>query len=210
MQIGIIGAGSVGGALGTGWARKGHKIRFGVRHPDSAEIKELLKTIGPSAAAGNVPEAATFGEVVVFATPWPATREAIQSAGDLGGKIVFDCTNPLKPQLAGLEVGTTSSGGEMVAGWAAGARVVKIFNTTGSNNMADSNYKLGPATMFYCGDDPGAKTVAAQLAADLGFEPVDAGPLAQARVLEPLAMLWIWLAVFGGMGREFAFRLIRR
>src|SRR5437762_9682660 len=164
MQIGIIGAGSVGAALGTGWARKGHKIRFGVRHPDNPQIGALLKKIGPSAAAGTVAEAAAFGETVVLATPWPGTHDAIQSAGDLSEKILFDCTNPLKPQLAGLELGTTTSGGEMVARWAAGARVVKIFNTTGFGNMANSNYTLGPVTMFYCGDDAGAKIVAAQLA----------------------------------------------
>src|SRR5581483_7286285 len=202
MQIGIIGAGSVGGTLGTGWARKGHKIRFGVRHLDSPEVAELLKKIGPAAAAGSVAEAATFGEAVVLATPWPAAQAAIRSAGDLSEKVLLDCTNPLKPQLAGLEVGTTTSGGEMVAGWASGARVVKIFNTTGFNNMENPNYALGPVTMFYCGDDAGAKVVAAQLAADLGFEAIDAGPLTQARLLEPLAMLWIWLAVFGGMGRD--------
>lgn len=210
MQIGIIGAGSVGGALATGWARKEHHIRFGVRHPDSPELATLLKKIGPAAAAGSVAEAASFGEVVVLATPWPGTQDAIRSAGDLSEKVLLDCTNPLKPQLGGLEVGTTSSGGEMVAGWAKGARVVKIFNTTGFGNMADSNYRLGPITMFYCGDDPGAKVAAAQLAADIGFEPVDAGPLTQARLLEPMAMLWISLAVFGGMGTDFAFRLIRR
>jgi predicted dinucleotide-binding enzyme len=210
MQIGIIGAGSVGGALAAGWTRKGHHVRFGVRHPDSPELAALLKKIGPAAAAGSVADAASFGEAVVLATPWPGTQEAIRSAGDLSEKVVLDCTNPLKPQLAGLEVGTTSSGGEMVAGWAKGARVVKIFNTTGFGNMANSNYRLGPITMFYCGDDPGAKLVAAQLAADIGFEPVDAGPLTQARLLEPMAMLWISLAVFGGFGPDFAFRLIRR
>src|SRR5690242_16377365 len=114
MQIGIIGAGSVGGTLGTAWARKGHKVRFGVRHPDSVETVALLKKIGPAAAAGDVAEAAGFGEVVVLATPWPATYEAIQSAGDLHEKVLLDCTNPLKPQLAGLEIGTTTSAGEMV------------------------------------------------------------------------------------------------
>ena len=210
MQIGIIGAGSVGGALGMRWARKGHKVRFGVRHPNSPEMAALLKKIGPAAAAGDAAEAAAFGEVVALATPWPATFDAIQSAGDLREKVLLDCTNPIKPQLAGLEIGTTVSGGEMVAEWAVGARVVKICNTTGSGNMLNSNYTLGPVTMFYCGDDPGAKVVAAQLASELGFEPIDAGPLTQARTLEPLAMLWIWLAVFGGMGPDFAFRLIRR
>ena len=105
MQIGIIGAGSVGGTLGAAWARKGHKVRFGVRHPDSPEMTALLKKIGPAAAAGTVAEAAHFGEAVVLATPWPGTFEAIQSAGDLSEKVLLDCTNPLKPQLAGLEVG---------------------------------------------------------------------------------------------------------
>ena len=210
MKIGILGGGNVGGTLGTGWARKGHKIRFGTRRPDSPEMRELLRQIGTAAAAGSVPEAATFGEAIVLATPWPATEDALKSAGDLTGKVLLDCTNPVKPDLAGLAVGTTTSGGEMVAGWAPGARVVKIFNTTGFKNMANPEYPLGPATMFYCGDDSGAKVVAAQLASDLGFEPVDAGPLTNARLLEPLAMLWIWMAVFGGMGREFAFKLIRR
>jgi 8-hydroxy-5-deazaflavin:NADPH oxidoreductase len=208
MQIGIIGAGNVGGTLGAGWARRGHKIRFGVRNPNDPELTELLKKIGPAAGAASVSDAAAFGEVVVFATPWPAAYEAVRAAGDLEGKVLLDCTNPLKPQLAGLEVGTTTSAGEMVAEWAAGARVVKIFNNTGYGNMANPAYPLGPVGMFYCGDDEGAKIAAAQL--DLGFEPIDAGPLSQARLLEPLAMLWIWLAVFGGMGADIAFKLMRR
>ena len=210
MQIGIIGAGSVGGTLGEAWARKGHKIRFGVRRAGSPETTALLKKIGTAAAAGPVEEAARFGEVVVLATPWPATHEALRAAGDLREKVLLDCTNPLKSDLSGLDAGADGSGGEMVARWAAGARVVKIFNTTGFDNMANPVYPLGPATMFYCGDDDGAKITAAQLAADIGFEPVDAGALSQARLLEPLAMLWIRLAVFGGLGRNFAFKLMRR
>jgi predicted dinucleotide-binding enzyme len=87
--------------------------------------------------------------------------------------------------------------------------VVKIFNTTGYNNMANPVYPDGAATMFYCGDDAGAKATAHRLAADLGFDPVDAGPLRQARLLEPLALLWISLAVHGA-GRDIAFRLMRR
>jgi len=210
MQIGIIGAGSVGGTVGAAWARKGHKIRFGVRRPDNPEMIELLKQIGTAAAAGPVAEAARFGEVIVLATPWPAAPEALRAAGDLREKILLDCTNPLKADLSGLDVAADVSGGEMVAGWAAGARVVKIFNTTGFGNMANPMYPLGPVTMLYCGDDEGAKATAARLAADIGFEPVDAGSLSQARLLEPLAMLWIRLAVFGGLGTNFAFKLMRR
>jgi 8-hydroxy-5-deazaflavin:NADPH oxidoreductase len=210
MKIGIIGAGNVGGALGKGWARKSHSVMFGVRDVSDPKLIALLKEAGPNARSASVPEAAAFGEVVVFATPWPATQDAIRNAGNLSGKTVLDCTNPLKPDLSGLVVGLTTSGAEQVASWAAGAKVVKIFNTTGSNNMENPAYPQGRATLLYCGDDPGAKKVAAQLATDLGFEAVDAGGLAVARLLEPFAMLWIHLAIRQGMGRDFAFRIMRR
>jgi 8-hydroxy-5-deazaflavin:NADPH oxidoreductase len=110
------------------------------------------------------------------------------------------------------EIGPAATAGTVAEAVSFGevARVAKIFNTTGYGNMANPSYPLGPVTMFYCGDDDGAKVVAAKLASDIGFEPIDAGPLRQARVLDPLAMLWIWLAVFGGLGTDFAFRLMRR
>jgi predicted dinucleotide-binding enzyme len=208
MRIGIIGAGSVGGALGRGWVRAGHEVTFGVRDASAPKIRTLVEETG--ARAASVGEAAAGAEVVVLATPWEATRDAIQIADGLSGKIVFDCTNPLAPQLSGLALGHETSAGEQVASWAPGARVVKVFNTTGANNMANPDFNGVAATMFYCGDDADAKAVAAQLASDLGFDPVDAGKLDQARYLEPLAMLWIRLAYVQGMGREIAFKLMKR
>jgi len=208
MRIGIIGAGSVGGALGQGWGRAGHEVMFGVRDAVHPKVAKLVEQTGTK--AGTVAEAAAFGEVVAFATPWEATEDAVRSAGDLRGKIVLDCTNPLAPQLAGLTLGHTTSAGEQVAAWASGARVVKIFNTTGANNMANPDFHGTAATMFYCGDDADAKTVASRLATELGFDPVDAGKLEQARLLEPLALLWIRLAYVQQMGREIAFKLLRR
>ena len=210
MKIGIIGSGNVGGALGKGWAKKGHSVVFGARDPADAKLQSLLKQAGPNARAAGVQEAAAFGEVVVFATPWPAAQDAIRGAGDLKGKVVFDCINPLKPDLSGLELGFTTSAAEQVAQWASGAKVVKVFNTTGSNNMENSRYPGGSPGMFYCGDDAAAKKLAKQLVTDLGFEPVDAGGLTSARLLEPLAMLWIHLAYAQAMGREFAFGILRR
>jgi predicted dinucleotide-binding enzyme len=210
MQIGIIGAGNVGGTLGRAWAGKGHAVMFGVRNPADAKVKSLLAQAGAGATAGKVAEAAAHGEVVALATPWQAAREALQGAGALSGKVLLDCTNPLKADLSGLELGHTTSGGEQVAASASGARVVKIFNTTGFNNMADPHYGEGAATMFFAGDDAAAKAVATRLAADLGFDPVDVGPLVQARLLEPLALLWIYLALVRGEGRDIAFRLMRR
>lgn len=210
MRIGIIGAGSVGGTMGRGWARSGHEIMFGARDTTEPKVRSLLAEVGAHAKAGTVASAAAFGDIVVLATPWSGARDALRNAGNLEGKVVLDCTNPLKSDLSGLELGGTTSGGEQVAAWARGAKVVKIFNTTGFNNMANPRYGDDSATMFYCGDDSAAKAVAARLAEDLGFEAVDAGSLSQARLLEPLALLWVHLAVKQRMGREIAFRLMRR
>jgi 8-hydroxy-5-deazaflavin:NADPH oxidoreductase len=207
MKIGIVGSGNVGATLGRRFAQAGHEVTFGTRRPDSAEMRELGKL--PRARVTTNAEAAQSSEAIVLATPWPATQDALRGLGDLSGKILLDATNPLKPQFDALEVGNTSSGGELVAQWAPGARVVKIFNSIGYNIMENPAFPAGAATLLYCGDDPGAKTAARELGAQLGFDPLDAGPLRQARVLEPMALLWISLA-FGGEGREIAFRLMKR
>jgi 8-hydroxy-5-deazaflavin:NADPH oxidoreductase len=211
MKIGIIGAGSVGGTLGKAFAGKGHRVTYGVRHPDAPETQEAVRATGGGASAGSARDAAAFGEVVVLATPWgDATRQAIESAENLSGKIVIDCTNPVKPDLSGLAVGHDTSAAEQVAGWAKGAKVCKAFNTVGFNVMANPNFQGRKAVMFVCGDDAAAKKVVLQLASDIGFEAIDAGGLSIARVLEPVAMLWIHLALQQGLGRDFAFGLLRR
>ncbi|HSG39652.1 MAG TPA: NADPH-dependent F420 reductase [Thermoanaerobaculia bacterium] len=209
MKIGIIGAGNVGGALGRGWAKAGHEVMFGVRAASDPKVAELLRE-APGARAGSVAEVAAFGEVVALATPWEATEDALRHAGNLAGKILFDCTNPLAPQLSGLTHGHDTSGGEQVAAWAPGARVVKVFNTIGANHMENPDFDGVAATMFYCGDDDEAKAAAARLASDLGFDPIDAGRLDQARLLEPLALLWIRLAYVQQQGRDIGFKLMRR
>jgi 8-hydroxy-5-deazaflavin:NADPH oxidoreductase len=210
MNVGIIGAGSVGGALGKRWAAAGHKIKFGVRDAAKPDVQRLLRDCGRDAVAGTVADAVQFGELVVLTTPFPAAQAALESSGDLTGKIVVDCTNPLKPDLSGLSIGHHTSAAEQVASWAKGARVVKCFNTTGANNMENPTYPDGRPVMFCCGDDAGANAAVMKLGADAGFEMIDAGKLEIARLLEPLAMLWIHLAYRGGLGREFAFRLMRR
>jgi 8-hydroxy-5-deazaflavin:NADPH oxidoreductase len=142
--------------------------------------------------------------------PWQAARPAVAELGDLSGKVLLDCTNPLAPDLSGLEVGTTTSGGEQVAAAAKGANVVKIFNTTGAANMEDPGYNGTGVTMLYAGDDPKAKSVAAGLARDLGFDPVDLGPLSASRMLEPFALVWITLAIRQKLGTDFALNIVHR
>ncbi len=209
MQIGIIGAGNVGRALGEGWLRAGHQVLFsGSREP--RRLQDLAASLGANARAGTPAEAARFGEVIVLAVPWSAADDALRDAGPLTGKIVVDCTNPLKADLSGLAIGHTTSAAEEIARRAGGARLVKAFNTTGAENMRSPRFGGGQAAMFICGDDRPAKSVVSRLATDLGFDAVDAGPLAAARLLEPLAMLWISLAYAQGLGTGFAFAILRR
>jgi 8-hydroxy-5-deazaflavin:NADPH oxidoreductase len=207
MNIAILGSGNVGATLGTRWAKLGHHVSFSSREPQ--KLQSVIDRAGPTARATDAADAVKSSEVVVVSLPWNAAMEVLQAL-DLKGKIVLDCMNPLLPDLSGVEIGTTTSAGEKVAEWAHGAKVVKIFNTTGFNNMANPDYKGTPASMFYCGDDAPSKEVAKQLASELGFDPIDSGPLAHARLLEPMAVLWIWLAVKSGRGREIAFRLASR
>ena len=139
-------------------------------------------------------------------------QSAIQAAGKLAGKILIDATNPLAMRSEGLRLvlGHTTSAGEQVASWATGARVVKAFNTTGANNMADPKLGSQSASMFVCGDDAEARSTAMKLAEELGFEAVDCGPLSSARYLEPMAMLWIHLCIGLGRGPDFAFQIVKR
>jgi 8-hydroxy-5-deazaflavin:NADPH oxidoreductase len=209
ITIGIVGAGNVGGTLGLGWAKRGHNVVFGSRNPQSKEIQDLVRKAGGGTSAASNKEAVERSEVAVFATPWSATKEAV-SPLPLAGKVVIDVTNPILPDLSGLAVGTTTSGAEQVAQWAKGADVVKAFHTVGFNVMARPEFAEGKAVMFYCGDSTSAKKTAHQLVSELGFDARDAGPLSQARYLEPFAMLWITLALNQGYGLNFAFKLLSR
>ncbi len=209
MKIGIIGSGNVGGTLGTRWAQGGHEVVFSSREPGSAQMEQLVARAGKSARAAGVAEAAAASDVIVVATPWPATKDAVVSAGNLSGKVLIDATNPLLPDLSGMAVANTTSAAELMATWSKGARIVKAFNTVGFNVMANPIIAGEKVVLFYCGDDAEAKKIAYQLAAELGFDARDAGPLTQARLLEPFALLWISLALKQGYGRDWGFKVVK-
>lgn len=207
MQLGIIGAGNVGNALASGWIRAGHTITFGVRDPTAQQD-------GPAGAShASVADAARSAPVVVLATPWQAVPDALAAAGDLRGKVLIDCTNPLRmgPDGLELEIGHTASGGERVAALAAGASVFKTMNQTGFANM-DHAHDFAPAraVMYVAGDDATQKPLVLSLISELGFQTVDAGPLQIARLLEPMAMLWIHMTVNRGEPGTWAFALTQR
>ncbi len=204
MKIAIIGAGNVGKALAGRFVKAGHDVTFGVRNPDDSKHAGLKQKRLPR-------DAAATAEVVVLSTPWPATEAACRDLGSLAGKTVIDCTNPLAmgPQGLGLAIGHSISGGEKVAGWCPGAAVFKAFNTTGFGVMSDPERLVRKPVMFVAGDDAVKKPAVLKLVADTGFEAIDAGPLSNARLLEPFALLWIDQAMVRGAGRDFAFAITR-
>jgi len=144
----------------------------------------------------------------VLCTPWQGTERAVADCGDLAGKVVIDCTNPLTPDITDLEVGHTSSAAELIAAWAPGARVGKAMNQIGAA-MMDHPDVGGTPLILICGDDDAAKAVTRDLVSELGFEAVDAGELTVARLLEPYGLLWIHLALRRGLGTGIAFGLLR-
>lgn len=205
MQIGILGAGNIGGNLGRRWSEGGHAVRFGVRKPD--ELATLVRDCGPQASAGDVRSAAEFGELVVLALPWAAMDGVLAQVGDVGAKIVVDATNPIRWDDGPVHAVDTSAAELIAARWP-GARVVKAFNTLGAEHILAPVVGGSPADVFLCADDAGARDTVARLASEIGFRPLDLGPLRNARVGEHLAVAWIHLAMKGGLGRGIAFKVV--
>lgn len=166
------------------------------------------KYVSLGAAATTNEEAARAADIVVLCTPWQGTRDALQACGDLAGKTLIDCTNPLTSDVTALTVGHTRSGAEQVAGWAPGARVCKAMNQIGAP-MMDAPALSDTTVMFVCGDDDGAKKSTIGLVEELGFDAVDAGELTTARLLEPFGLLWIHLALRRGFGTNWGFGILR-
>ena len=203
MRVAVIGTGNVGKALGPALVRAGHDVRFGVR--DKADAKHGDEELAVLSAR----EASDWAEMVVLAVNWAQIDKALADCGDLNGKILIDCTNPLSFGAEGitLTLGFTTSGGEIIASKTQ-AMVVKTLNHVGSPVMANAFAYATRPIQFLCGDDAGAKAVVADLLRDIGFEPIDYGGLENARKLEPLAMLWIDQAYKHGMPLTNALTLI--
>jgi predicted dinucleotide-binding enzyme len=205
MRIAILGAGGVGRSLATGWTRAGHDVVFGSRAPTPEKAAEAgWPVLG-------LAESVAGADAIVLAVPFNAVGEVLAGCGDLTGRVLIDATNPLRMGAAGLElsIGHDTSAGEQVAALAPGAAVFKTLNQIGHEAMADNaGFPVRPV-MFVAGDDNARKPVALQLVSDLGFEAVDAGGIAVSRLLEPLAMLWIHMALVQKTGRDRAFAYVR-
>jgi 8-hydroxy-5-deazaflavin:NADPH oxidoreductase len=210
MKIAILGSGSVGGKLARLWHQKGHEVILGVRNANSDRTQATIKACDSQINATTFDNAVAASRIVLLAVPWEAAKETIASVSSWQKKILIDCINPLGPDFASLQLGHFTSAAEEIAAWAPEAKVIKAFNTVTAAILDDPDFAGVPAGNFICGDDANAKDKVADLVEELGFEAIDSGPLQNARLLEPLALLMIHQAQRPSIGPEMTFTMLRR
>jgi predicted dinucleotide-binding enzyme len=197
----------MGGKLGTIFARAGHEVVFSYARTRK-KLEKLARDAGATARAGTPAEAARDADAVLLAVHWSRVDDVVKQAGDLSNKVIVTCTLPMNGDDTALVVGLKSSGAEKLAQKLKKGRIVSAFNTVPSEVLFDVFEARGKAkpSLVYCGDDVGAKEIAARLIRDVGFDPVDAGPLKTARYTEPFGLLVARLAYEGEGGPELAYR----
>ncbi len=213
MKIGIIGSGTVGQQLGIGFTRIGTEVKIGTR--DKSKLNDWQKNADAKASTGSNEEAAKFGEIIILATAWSGTENAINLAGkeNFSGKILIDVTNPLDfsggmpPKIA---VPFDNSGAQHVQMWLPDAKVVKAFNTVNAYTMINPKYEEGVPDFFIAGNDKEAKEKVTLLTKQLGWTSIiDMGDLSEAIWLETLTMLWVhYGAKFNSWAH--AFKLLKK
>jgi NADPH-dependent F420 reductase len=205
--IAVIGTGSVGSALGTEFAGQGHTIVYGSRNPESDKVVELVERTGHGASAAAQADAAAGADIVVLAVPGMMVDEITRKLGDLSGKIIIDPTNPLVMRDdEKLGIGIDGSNGEIIQAAAPGAHVVKAFNALNWRVMVDPASTGGPVSIPLVGDNVEAKAKVAELARSIDLEPIDVGPLRNARYVEGLSVLLLNNMWGGGPVFEYHFR----
>jgi len=211
VKVGILGSGDVGKRLGDSFVDLGHQVKIGTR--DVGKLADWAAKHGRHASAGSFADAAKFGDIIVIATAWTGTQSALEMAGaeNMAGKVVIDVTNPLdfSTMPPTLSIGHTDSAGETVQRMLPGSKVVKAFNIVGNPHMYKPKFAEGRPTMFICGNDDSAKKMVTDILTAFGWESIDIGGIEGARLLEPLAMLWITYYFRTNTGNH-AFKLLRK
>ena len=200
MQIAIIGAGNIGGALGAKWAAAGHRVLFGVRDPESPKARASLTAAGPSASVTSIGEALREAEVVLLSLPGIAVAAFAGEHGlALEGKLVIDATNqfgqPVMNAIATIQATAPS------------ARIVRAFNSLGWENFAEPTLNGEQVDLLYCAQAGEAQAVAERLIADVGLRPVRVGDLAQVPLVDNIGALWGALVFGQGHSRRLAFKV---
>ncbi len=208
MRIGILGSGLIGGKLGTLFARAGHDVVFSYSR-SAKKLERLAREAGDNARHGSPAEAVENADIVLIAVHWNRMDDVLRQAGDLAGRIVVTCSLPMNDADTELVVGHTSSGAEELAKKVRSAAVVAAFGSVPSEvlfGVFNARDTEPPPNLLYCGDDEEAKESVAELIRDVGFEPMDVGPLRSARYIEPFTMLVAKVAYEGDGGPAVAYR----
>jgi predicted dinucleotide-binding enzyme len=211
MRVGILGSGLMGGKLGTIFVRAGHEVVFSYARSER-KLEMLARDAKGKARTGTPREAAQEADAILLAVHWSRIEEVLNQTGDLSGKVIVTCSLPMNEDNTELAVALTSSGAEELARMVPKARVVAAFQTVPSEvlfSVYEAKGKASRPSLVYCGDDEIGKGVVAELIRDVGFDPVDAGPLRIARYTEPFALLVAQLAYEGEGGPELAYRFER-
>jgi predicted dinucleotide-binding enzyme len=198
----------MGGKLGTLFARAGHDVVFSYARSDQ-KLKRLARAAQGNARAGTPGAAARDADALLLAVHWSRVDDVLKQTGDVSGKVIITCSLPMNADDTGLVIAHTSSGAEQLAKKVPKARVVSAFGTVPSEvlfGVFAAKRKAKRPSLVYCGDNPDAKALAAGLIRDVGFDPVDAGPLRIARYTEPFTLLVARLAYEGDGGPELAYR----
>lgn len=213
LKIGILGTGDVGRALGNGFVATGCQVMMGSREAGNEKSAAWAQSAGELASTGTFAQAAQFADIVILATLWSGTENALALAGaeNLAGKILIDTTNPLNfgPQGPSLAIGHTDSAGEQVQRWVPLAKVVKAWNIVGNPHMFQPSFPGGPPDMFIAGNDAGAKEKVTEILKAFGWDVNDLGGIEMSRYLEPMAMVWI-MQYFRTRSGNHAFKLLRK
>lgn len=207
MRIGILGSGLMGGKLGTLFARAGHEVVFSYAR-SKEKLKKLARDAHGKARAGTPNEAAQEADALLLAVHWSRIDDVLNQAGDLSGKIIVSCSLPMNADDTGLVIAHSSSGAEALARKIPKSRVVAAFNTVPSEvlfGVYEARRRTSRPSLVYYGDHRRSKEVAAELIRDVGFVPLDAGPLHIARYAEPFALLVAQLAYERKGGPELAY-----
>jgi predicted dinucleotide-binding enzyme len=201
----------MGGKLGTLFTRAGHEVVFSYAR-SRKKLEQLAREAGGNARAGTPAEAAHDADALLLAVHWSRVDDVLQQAGDLPGKVIVSCSLPMNADDTELVVAGTSSGAEELAKKVRRGRVVSAFGTVPSEvlfGVFEARHRSNRPSLVYCGDDQSAKELTAGLISDVGFDPVDAGPLRTARYAESFALLMGYLAYEGEGGPEVAYRFER-
>lgn len=211
MRIGILGSGLMGAKLGTLFARAGHEVTFSYSR-SARKLQRLAREAGPRARAGTRRAAVEDADVLLLAVHWTRLEDVLRQAGSLAGKTVITCCLPMSDDDERLVVGRSTSGAEALARKIPKAHVVGAFGTVPSEVLFDvyaaRKRKVRPSLVYY-GDHAAAKRTAARLIRDVGFAPVDAGPLKIGRYAESFTLLIAELAYEGKGGPRLAYRFER-